>query len=127
MWPRMVSLQSMRPSSFCAPSTSRQLRLLSYKHPQGPGFSGNYKGAQSKSNAIFALLETIASDFDRTLRTTEESEHNAHREFVAFDQSSQSSIAAKTTKKELDTQDLKTTRTSIKTKTDDMQTAVGGH
>ena len=25
---------------------------------QGPGFSGNYKGAQSKSNAIFALLAT---------------------------------------------------------------------
>jgi len=91
---------------------------------QGPGFSGNYKGAQGKSNAIFALLETIASDFDRTLRTTEESEHIAHREFIAFDQSSQSSIAAKTTKKDLDTQDLKTTRTSIKTKTDDMQTAV---
>jgi len=91
---------------------------------QGPGFDGNYKGSQGKSNAVFALLETIASDFDRTLRTTEEAEHNAHREFVAFDQSSQSSIAAKTTKKELDTQDLKTTRTSNKQASEDLQTAV---
>jgi len=90
----------------------------------GPGFSGNYKGSQSASKAVFALLETIASDFDRTIRTTEESEHNAHREYVAFSQASQSSIAGKTTKKELDEEDLKTTQTSLKTKSDDLQTAM---
>jgi len=90
----------------------------------GPGFSGNYKGNQSGSKAVLALLETIASDFDRTTRTTEEAEHAAHREFVEYDQSAKSSIASKTTKKDLDTQDLKTTITSIETKTDDLRTAV---
>jgi len=91
---------------------------------QGAGFSGNYKGKQSGMKAVFALLETIASDFDRTLRKTEEAEETAHRDFVDFDQAAQSSIAGKSTKKELDEQDLKTTKTSIKQKTDDMQTAV---
>jgi predicted nucleic acid-binding Zn-ribbon protein len=61
----------------------------------GPGFSGNYKGAQSGAKAIFALLETISSDFDRTIRTTEEQEHNAHREFVDYDQTAKSSIKSK--------------------------------
>merc|ERR1719327_665711 len=90
----------------------------------GPGFSGNYKGSQAKSNAIFALLETIASDFDRTLRKTDEAENVAHREYVDFSQAAKSSIAGKEKKTELDDQDLKETRTNIKTKTDDMQTAV---
>merc|ERR1719163_90994 len=78
----------------------------------GPGFSGNYKGKQSGAKAVFALLETIASDFDRTLRKTEESENAAHREYVEFSQAAKSSIAGKTTKQELDEQDLDTTYTS---------------
>jgi len=90
----------------------------------GPGFSGNYKGDQSSSKAVLDLLETIASDFDRTLRKTDESEAAAHREFVAFSQASESSIAGKTTKKDLDEEDLKTTKTSLATKTDDLQTAM---
>jgi uncharacterized protein YukE len=90
----------------------------------GPGFSGNYKGKQGGMKAVFALLETIASDFDRTTRKTEEAEHASHREFVEFEQSAKSSIAGKITKEELDTQDLKTTKQSIKTKMADMQTAV---
>merc|ERR1719395_110844 len=83
----------------------------------GPGFSGNYKGKQDSSNAVFALLETIASDFDRTIRTTEKSEHSAHRDYVDYQQTADASIAGKTTKKELNEQDLETTLTSIKTKT----------
>jgi len=91
---------------------------------KGPGFSGNYKGKQSGMKAIFALLETIASDFDRTLRTTEAAEEAAHRDYVEYSQTAKASIAGKTTKEELDQQDLETTHTSIKTKTNDMQTAV---
>merc|ERR1719389_834762 len=75
----------------------------------GPGFEGNYKGKQGQSNAVFALLETISSDFDRTLRKTEEAENKAHREYVEFSQAAESSIAGKKTKQELDEQDLKTT------------------
>jgi len=88
------------------------------------GFKGNYKGNQSGSQAIFALLETIASDFDRTLRKTEQAENEAHRDYVDFSQTAQASIAGKETKKALDEADLKTTLNSIDTKTDDMQTAV---
>jgi len=90
---------------------------------EGAGFSGNYKGQQSGTHAVFALLETIESDFDRTLRKTEAAESEAAREFVEFNQAAQASIAAQTTKKELDEQDLKTTRTSLKTKMEDLQTA----
>jgi len=90
----------------------------------GAGFSGNYKGNQSGAKAIFALLETISSDFDRTLRKTEEAEHDAHRDYVDFSQAAQASIAGKETKQKLDEQDLATTKTSIKTKTNDMQNAV---
>jgi len=90
---------------------------------EGAGFSGNYKGQQSGAHAVFALLETIESDFDRTLRKTESAESEAAREFVEFNQAAQASIASQTTKKELDEQDLKTTRTSLKTKMEDLQTA----
>jgi len=89
----------------------------------GPGFSGNYKGNQSGSKAVLSLLETIASDFDRTIRTTEAAEEAAHRDFVEFQQATKSSIGSKETKKELDEQDLKTTQTSLKTKMEDLETA----
>lgn len=90
----------------------------------GAGFSGSYQGQQSGSKSVLALLETIQSDFDRTIRATEAAEEAAHRDFVDFTQASKSSIASKTTKKELDQQDLKTTKTNIETKTGDLVTAM---
>jgi len=87
----------------------------------GAGFSGTYTGNQSGSKAVLDLLETIASDFDRTIRTTESSEQTAAREFVEFVQHAKASIGSKTTKKELDEQDLKTTKSSLKTKMEDLQ------
>merc|ERR1719160_910489 len=74
--------------------------------------------------AVFALLETIQSDFDRTVRTTEKEEEKAHRAYIEFMQGAKSSIAGKETKKELDDQDLKTTRTSLKEKMADLQSNV---
>merc|ERR1719356_1974292 len=59
----------------------------------GPGFEGNYKGKQGASKAIIALLETIVSDFDRTDRKTEESEHQSQRDFVDYEQTAKASIA----------------------------------
>lgn len=82
----------------------------------GAGFSGSYKGKQGSMGAVFALLETIQSDFDRTIRTTEKDEHKAHRAFVEFSQASKSDISSKSTKKELDEQDLKSTKTTIEDK-----------
>merc|ERR550537_2161253 len=37
----------------------------------GAGFSGSYSGNQSGSKAVLSLLETIESDFQRTIKTTE--------------------------------------------------------
>merc|ERR1719401_2523510 len=89
-----------------------------------PGFEGNYKGKQGASKAIIALLETIVSDCDRTDRKTEESEYKAQRDFVDYEQTAKSSIAGKMTKEELDSMDLKTTISTIKTKMADLQTAM---
>mmetsp|Transcript_81598 Transcript_81598/g.128477 ORF Transcript_81598/g.128477 Transcript_81598/m.128477 type:complete len:699 (+) Transcript_81598:56-2152(+) len=90
----------------------------------GPGFTGSYKGKQGSSHAIIALLETIVSDFERTDRKTEESEYKAQREFVEYEQTAKSSIAGKMTKEELDSLDLETTNSLIKTKFEDLQTAM---
>jgi len=90
----------------------------------GPGFTGNYKGKQGASKAILALLETIVSDFERTDRKTEESEHEAQRDFVDYEQTAKSSIAGKMTKEELDSLDLKTCESMIATKFEDLQTAM---
>jgi len=89
----------------------------------GAGFSGNYKGNQSGSKAVLDLLETISSDFERTISTTEAAEEHAHREYVKFSQEASASIAGKETKKELDTQDLATTRANLKTGMEDLNTA----
>jgi cell division protein FtsB len=90
----------------------------------GPGFKGAYKGEQSSSHAIIDLLETIISDFERTDRKTSEAEYSAQREFVDYEQTAKSSIAAKETKEELDSEDLATTLTTIKTKFSDLQNAM---
>merc|ERR1719450_1745644 len=50
----------------------------------GAGFSGAYQGNQSGSKAVLSLLETIESDFQRTVKPTEAAEEAAHREFVDF-------------------------------------------
>jgi len=88
------------------------------------GFSGNYGGKQDGMKAVFALLETIQSDFDRTLRKTEEAEHTAHREYVDFSQVSKSSISGKEMKQKLDEEDLETTLTNLEQATSGLQTAV---
>jgi peptidoglycan hydrolase CwlO-like protein len=90
---------------------------------QGAGFSGSYKGKQGSSNAVLALLETISADFDRTLRKTTQAEEAAHRDFVKFEQTIKSSIGSKTTQKNLDEQDLATTKISLKTKMEDLVSA----
>merc|ERR1719253_348682 len=68
------------------------------------------------------LLEVIHSDFDRTIRTTEAAEKKSAEEFVLSDRDTRSNIAGKTTKKELDEQDLETTRTKHAAKMKDMKT-----
>lgn len=88
----------------------------------GAGFSGAYKGKQESSNAVISLLQTIASDFERTLRSTESEEETAARMYVKNQRVTKADIAGKTTKKELDEQDLKTTKNQLEVSRADLQT-----
>jgi hypothetical protein len=58
---------------------------------------GAYKGNQAQGAGIIGMLETIKSDFERTVKTTEEEEYKASREFAAFSQESKVSISSKST------------------------------
>merc|ERR1719155_15717 len=84
--------------------------------------SGAYKGNQQASKAILGLLEVIVSDFERTIKNTSAEEEKEAAEFVEFDRTSKADIGGKTTKTELNDQDLETTKTSITEKSKDMQT-----
>lgn len=91
----------------------------------GPGFSGDYKGSEKKSRAIFAVLETISSDFQKTISETEKAEAEAAADFVELDRKSKSTLASKETKKELDNTDLKQTKDDIVKTLDDLDTMMG--
>lgn len=89
----------------------------------GAGFSGAYNGQQTGAKAIFGLLEVIESDFDRTVRVTTQEEAEAQAAFVLYDRNARSDISAKDQKRELDEEDLETTRNNIASKMSDLQTA----
>ena len=57
--------------------------------------AGAYKGNQAAGAGIIAMLETIHSDFARTLKDTEAAEYKASRDFAAFSQETKASISSK--------------------------------
>lgn len=87
----------------------------------GAGFDGAYRGSQGASSGILGLLDVIKSDYARTVKVTTKEEEEAHALFVKFDRSSKTDISGKTTKLELDEEDLKSTKSSIKMKTKEMK------
>lgn len=89
----------------------------------GAGFNGAYNGQQTGAKAIFGLLEVIESDFDRTVRVTTQEEAEAQAAFILYDRNARSDISAKDEKRELDEEDLTTTRNNIAKKMSDLQTA----
>merc|ERR1719377_125858 len=60
---------------------------------------GAYAGNQDAGKGIIGMLETIASDFMRTIETTEANEYAASRSFAAFSQETKASISTKETGK----------------------------
>jgi len=90
----------------------------------GPGFDNAYSGKQEASTSIIGILEVIKSDFERTIRTTDESEKQASIEHVDFDRVSNTDIGGKDTKKTLNTEDLETTKNTIEQKMQDLQSAM---
>jgi len=89
----------------------------------GAGFAGAYQGKQEDPKGIIGMLQVIASDFDRTARLTKIAEDQAHAEFVEFDRISKADISGKDTKKQLDEEDLKTTRNTLEQTMGDLQDA----
>merc|ERR1719446_1566688 len=87
----------------------------------GAGFDGTYKGNQAESSGVIGLLEVIKTDFEHTISVTTETEKTQAADYVEFDRATQADIGAKTTKKELDEQDLKTTKMTQAEKTKDMK------
>jgi len=79
-----------------------------------PGVHGGaYKGGQAKAGGIFAMLDVIVSDFERTIRVVTEAEKEAHAEFVEFERTTKSSIMSKETGKSQAELDLKETDQKI--------------
>jgi len=70
------------------------------------GAKGAYAGNQAQGTGIIGMLETIASDFKRTLETTEAEEYKASRDFAAFSQETKASISTKETGKKQAEADL---------------------
>jgi len=83
--------------------------------------SGAYKGNQAASTGIIGLLDVIKSDFEHTVETVSAEEKKAAADFVEFDRKSKSAIKGASTKKELDEEDLATTRDTLDTKRKDLQ------
>eukprot|EP00747_Dinoflagellata_sp_TGD_P144676 gnl/TRDRNA2_/TRDRNA2_176527_c1_seq12.p2 gnl/TRDRNA2_/TRDRNA2_176527_c1~~gnl/TRDRNA2_/TRDRNA2_176527_c1_seq12.p2 ORF type:complete len:126 (+),score=58.50 gnl/TRDRNA2_/TRDRNA2_176527_c1_seq12:2-379(+) len=67
------------------------------------------------------MLQTIVSDFERTIATTEKMEGDNAAAFTKLDRSTKADIAGKTTKKKLDKEDLATTLVKIEKGLEHMQ------
>jgi len=87
--------------------------------------TGAYQGKEKSSRSIFALLETISADFERTISQTEQAEADAAAAFVEFDRTSRETIGSKETKTKLNEQDLKSTKSNIATTLDDLKSEMG--
>merc|ERR1719158_2596917 len=61
--------------------------------------SGAYQGNKQKAGGIFAMLDVIVSDFERTIRVVSEAEKEAHAAFVEFERTTKSSIMSAETGK----------------------------
>jgi len=72
-----------------------------------------YKGNQNAAGGIFAMLDVIISDFDRTLRVVTEAEQEANKAFVDFERASKVSIMTKETGKSQAEMGLKETNQGI--------------
>jgi hypothetical protein len=65
---------------------------------QGSEYSGGaYKGNQAGASGIMGMLETIKSDFQRTIDTTSSSEKQSSEDYAQFNEETKASISGKET------------------------------
>jgi len=82
---------------------------------------GAYQGNQAKATALLRQIEALKKEFESTISETEADEKSASEEHVEFKQTSESDIAGKKKKVELDKADKKETKKKIGQKMDDIQ------
>lgn len=82
---------------------------------------GAYQGNQAKATALLRQIEALKKEFESTISETEADEKSAAEEHVEFKQTSESDIAGKKKKVELDKADKKETKKKIGQKMDDIQ------
>mmetsp|Transcript_12053 Transcript_12053/g.26700 ORF Transcript_12053/g.26700 Transcript_12053/m.26700 type:complete len:710 (+) Transcript_12053:100-2229(+) len=82
-------------------------------------------GNQEAGTGIIGMLEVIAGDFARTIKETTIAENQALRDFVDFKRVTNASLAKKTDEKEHTETDLRTTKTSLGDKVDELKEAQG--
>jgi hypothetical protein len=92
------------------------------KAPYGlPEAKGAYKGKQTGMKAVVDLLETIESDFERTIRATESADKSAARDFEKMMQTLRADSSGKETSLLMSKQDIKSGALKIKTQSSDLQ------
>merc|ERR1719269_67071 len=85
------------------------------------GAKGAYKGNQGAASGIIGMLETIKSDFERTLKDTEAEEYQAGRDFAKYSQDTKVSIATKETGLKQTNNDLELTSSSLVSNLNDLK------
>jgi hypothetical protein len=83
-----------------------------------------YGGQQTGMQSVFALLESITSDYKRDIKEREEEIEELQREKNDLVASLSSEIKSLETSKEAETEELDITTATIQSKTDDLQTIV---
>jgi len=91
------------------------------------GFDDDYHGAQGESKGIIGILEVIASDFDRTIKTVTEEEKGAQTAFEKFEKETNDDSDAK--QGDIDTKDgeIKEAEAKIVDETDELKDATDLH
>jgi len=85
------------------------------------GAKGAYKGNQAAATGIIGMLETIKSDFERTLKDTEAEEYQASRDYAKYSQETKVSIATKETGLKQTNNDLELTSSSLVSNLNDLK------
>jgi len=91
----------------------------------GGSHLGAYQGNQAKAGGILGMLDTIKSDFERTISETTEAEHQSDRDYVKFDRETKASIESKTVGKQHTENDLKMTIGDLEASLRDLQSNQG--